>query len=191
MYETNIQRIVCAASPLRRSDPRTATSTRELIGISPEEFKHLYLAIKGGIREAELLPQLDDKQFLAILDRAEIVNAQFGLPPLLDGPVCPDGLREYFVERSGHLLSLAEKFDAAIGGDSVCGIFPKEFEHLITSIQAGCREAVVFSEFSDAAIGMGIEAVKAVYRQWGLAEWDVFDGEIGDGGAGAFFNWRG
>jgi hypothetical protein len=64
-------------------------------------------------------------------------------------------------------------------------------EHLITAIQAGCREAVVFSGFSDASIGMGIAAVKAVYRRFGLPDpiaigWDVFDGELDDRGKGFF-----
>lgn len=178
MYKTNIQRIV-------HGDPRTPTSTRDLSGISPEEFRHLVLAIKAGIREAELLPLLDDQQLVSLLDRAETVNAQFGMPPLLDAPVDPPAMREYFAERPGHLRTLLVKFEAA-GGDSVCGIVPKEFEHLITAIQAGCREAIVFSGFSDAPIGMGIGAVKAVYRKWELAEWDVYDGKPGDEGQGFF-----
>jgi hypothetical protein len=178
MIQTNIERIVCG-------DPRDPSSTRDLVGISTEEFKHLLLAIKGGIREAELLPLLDDGQLVSIVDRAEMVNAQFGMPPLLDAPVDPPGMRGYFVERIGYLRSLLVKFEAA-GEDSVCGIVPKEFEHLITSIQAGCREAVVFSGFSNGAIGMGIAAVKVVYRQAGLAEWDVFDEFLGEDAKGFF-----
>lgn len=170
MQQSKIKRTV-------NGHPADPASTRDLSGIAAEEMEHIQLAIVAGIREAEGFLAMEDDPMIAVLENAQAVNEQHGIPGFDPNAMQLDDLRDYFREGLQALRSVQVKFRTATGfaARSVKGITPKEYEHLVTSVQAGVREAVVYGSIDPAEIHAGIEHLKGLYQAWGLAPWNHYD----------------
>lgn len=167
---TNIKRIV-------NGDPADPESTRDLQGISPREMGHLKLCLLGAIKEARAFQQMDDEQMKLLIENANRVNADHGFPTAEGTADDPGQLREYFKERDSNQAGLLEKLRAVEQDDqmSIQGITPLEFMHLVTSVQAGLREAVIYSTLSQEEIEHGIAIVNQMFQHWGIGAWDHYD----------------
>lgn len=167
---TNIKRIV-------NGDPADPDSTRDLQGISPREMGHLKLCLLGAVKEARAFQQMDDEQMKLLIDNANSVNADHGFPTAEGAADDPGQLREYFRERDSNQAGLLEKLRAVEQGEemSVQAITPLEFMHLVTSVQAGLREAIIYATLSQEEIEHGIAIVNQMFQHWGIGAWDHYD----------------
>lgn len=146
------------------ADPR---STRDLSHISHEELEHIRMSCEAGMMEAETCMEMGDDELMATLERNIRTIREAGLP-------CPDEvpcevveLREYFGIRRRAIGSFLQKLAQARKG-AIRGITPVEYEHLVTSLQAGYREAEVCCLSSNGLIQEALERVGEARRRLGL-----------------------
>lgn len=170
MYKTNINRSV-------NGDPADPTSTRDLTGISHEELTFLKLAILSAIAEARVFQVVDDDTMRLLLGNAATVSQQYDFPTPDPDELDLDETREYFQERIQHSEDLLAKLEALPQAETyeVTGITPKQFEHLVTSIQAAVREATVYADLTPDQAKLGQLQVKAMYQAWGLTAPEHYD----------------
>jgi hypothetical protein len=167
---TNIQRTV-------NGDPTDPSSTRDLTGIIPRELGHLKLCLISAIKEAQAFQRMDDDQLPLLIAQANTISEQYGLPTVDASTSSPDELREYFCDREVNQAGLLEKFRAVEDAPemAVIGITPPEYMHLVTSVQAGLRESIIYATLSQEEIEEGIATINAILNGWGISPWDHYN----------------
>ena len=169
-YESKIQRTV-------NGDFRDPDSTRDLSGIAPDELELMRTACTSGLKEAEGLALMSDAMFLLAVRNADSVSHRYGLPGMNLESASLEDLRGYFEVRWEHLVSLQGKLDDAVEIDglfAVAELSPGEYEHLVSSLQAEYRTAVVYSQMSTAQAKKGCEFVDQVFVDLGLDAWGMY-----------------
>ncbi len=100
------------------------------------------MSCEAGRLEAETYLVMDNSELKATLERNIKIISEAGLGVPSAVPVVDKAVRQYLRRRyrvSGSLLcKIAKARDGVI-----LGITPMEYEHLVTSLQAGYREAEV------------------------------------------------
>ncbi|MEM0998436.1 MAG: hypothetical protein AAGN35_15355 [Bacteroidota bacterium] len=138
---------------------------------------HIKLCLLGAIKEARAFQQMDDEQMRLLINNANSVSTDYGFPTAEGAADAPGKLREYFQERDSNQVGLLEKLrDVEQTKEmSIKGITPLEFMHLVTSVQAGLREAIIYSSLSQEEIEHGIAIVNQMFQHWGIGSWDHYD----------------
>lgn len=163
-------------------DFRDPDSTRDLYGISAEELQLFRTATEAGLKEAEAFAVMPDTMFRMAVRNADSVSARYGLPEsngyrINMEEAALEDLRNYFDQRWDHLVSFQEKLsksEVAEGLFSILGITPSEYEHLVNSLQAEYRTAVVYSQMSVDQAKRGCEFVDQTMRDLGLDGWAMY-----------------
>ena len=170
MTNSKIQRTV-------HGEPADPKSTRDLAGFTSKEMSHLKLCLIGAVREAQAFQVMSHNEMRMLLGNSNQVSAKFDIATFDLENFEPDNLREFFAEREKNQAGLLAKLREVEGEESltITGITPKEYEHLVTSLQASLREAMIYSTLEAEEIIQGIENVSAMFVVWGLDKWDHYD----------------
>lgn len=131
------------------------------------------LALESAIREAELFQRLPETVIPAILQNANKIGQRHSLPDLDIQGVSPKEIKEYFQNREKVLDALEEKLKSY--PPKICRFTPIQFEHLVTTVQAGYRNAVIFSEMENEEIKEGITGISGFFTSLGLEPWTHFE----------------
>lgn len=148
-------------------DPADPKSTRNLSQIAPEELEHIRLCCEAGILETESYMAMTDDELGATLQGniAAIANAGMAVPSEL--PMIDKELRRWLRIRLRACATMLRKVKKSKAG-KIDGITPLEYEHLVTSLQAGYREAEVCCLTDNGAIGAAFIAMDAGRERLGL-----------------------
>ncbi len=158
------------------ADPK---STRDFSKVSPEELDHIRMSCEAGRLETETYLAMGDEELKATLERnIQIIGeAGFGVPSAV--PKLDKAVRQYLQTRyrvSGSLLcKIAKARDGVI-----LGITPLEYEHLVTSLQAGYRKAEVCYDFTKERLFEAFGNVRQIRDRLGLGFENPYSEHCGD-----------
>lgn len=158
------------------ADPK---STRDLIQVSEEEIDHIRMTCEAGRLEAETYLAMDDDQLRATLERNIRVISEAGLGLACAVPEIDKELREFLRTRHRASNSFLGKLNKAQNG-SIRGITPSEYEHIVTSLQAGYREAEVCCTFTNEVIAEAFINANQTRERLGLGFENPYEGHGGD-----------
>jgi hypothetical protein len=160
MYKSRIKRKVVG----NVTDPN---STRTLHSMTHEEFNHLRLATLAAQVEAESYCRMTDEKIVETIEgncRA-CEGAGIEIPPF-ELPIAAD-LREFFAQRAACCTGLLARMEEQVK-TRVSGITPMEFMHLVTSVQAACREAVLALSVSEEMLALAFDQAGRIRAELGL-----------------------
>ncbi|MEY3444725.1 MAG: hypothetical protein RLZZ519_3006 [Bacteroidota bacterium] len=140
------------------ADPK---STRDLSNVTEDELDHIRMTCEAGRLEAETYLAMDDDELRATLERNIRVISEAGMCLPFEVPEINEELRQFLRVRCIACSTFRRKLNKSRNG-AILGIAPLEYEHLVTSLQAGYREAEVFCTFTNEAIGDTITAIDKV-----------------------------
>lgn len=146
------------------ADPK---STRDLTNITAEELDHLRMSCEAGRLEAETYLAMEDDELKATFERNTRAISAVGLCEPLEVPEIDGELRDYLRTRLRACGAILHKVGKARNG-AIKGITPLEYEHLVTSLQAGYREAEVLCMATNGGIAEAFGKVKEVTERLGI-----------------------
>ncbi len=132
------------------ADPK---STRDLFQVSEEELEHIRMSCEAGMLEAETYLAMGDDELKATFEGNLMVFSKAGLCLPCPAPEIDAQMRQYLRTRYRVTGTLLRKIGKARGG-AVRGITPSEYEHLVTTLQAGYREAEVCSTLTNELLAL-------------------------------------
>ena len=158
-------------------------STRDLSGISPDEFNHIRLAVIASIREAEAFMAMNDQEVELYLQNAAKVRKEYGLQEFDPSGVGLNEARADFVQRKAHLESLLARMEPHEGSGNIGAITPDEYRMLVEALQFSLNEAAIFQSLAPEDLQQGGERLRAMYQNWELAPWSHYDPWLDQGPA--------
>ncbi len=158
------------------ADPK---STRDLSQVTSEELDHIRMSCEAGRLEAETYLAMDNAELKATLERNIQIISEAGLGVPSAVPVVDKVVRQYLRTRYRAIGSLLCKIGKARDG-SIKGITPLEYEHLVTSLQAGYREAEVCCAFSKERLFEAFGNVRQIRDRLGLGFENPYSEHFGD-----------
>jgi hypothetical protein len=158
------------------ADPK---STRDLSQVSEEELDHIRMTCEAGRLEVETYLAMDDDELKATLERNIRVISEAGLCLPCDAPEIDKELRQFLRTRCRACGSFLRKVNKSRNG-VISGITPLEYEHMVTSLQAGYREAEVCCTFTNEGIAEALGKAKEISERLGLGFENPYADHCGD-----------
>lgn len=158
------------------ADPK---STRDLSNLNEEELDHIRMTCEAGRVEAEAYLAMGDEELKATLERNIRVISEAGLCLTCPAPGIDKELRQFLRTRCRVCSSFLRKLNNSRNGE-IKGITPLEYEHLVTSLQAGYREAEVCCTFTNEGIADALGKAKEITERLGLGFENPYGEHCGD-----------
>ncbi len=154
-------------------------STRDILKITDEELDHIRMSCEAGRLEAETYLAMDNVELKATLERNIEIISQAGLGVSSAAHAVDKAVQQYLRTRYRVSGSLLCKIGKAREGE-IKGITPLEYENLVSSLQAGYREAEVCCAFTKEQLFEAFGNVRQIRDRLGLGLENPYSGRCGD-----------